>query len=148
MKVKTLRFGEVEVPDGMVFCLTGGLIGFPLLKRFVILEHKPGSQFRWLQSVDDPDFAFVVIDPLLLAPDYPLDRLRDAVADGHQGSSEVVVAAITTVPPEPEPITVNLMAPVAFNAVSRVGAQIVLHDGHYSARHVLARTGSASSPTT
>jgi flagellar assembly factor FliW len=141
VKFETTRFGEIEVEDGRIFELVEGLIGFPELTRIVILDHGPGSPFRWIQSVDRPEYAFVVVDPLALVPDYPLEELRDALATKERRPVEIGVAAITTVPPSPSPITVNLLAPVVFDAERRVGKQVILEKSTYTTRHVLATQG-------
>jgi flagellar assembly factor FliW len=138
VRFETTRFGEIEIDDGCVIDLPDGLIGFPDLKRVVILDHGPSSPFRWIQSVDRPECAFVVVDPLAFVPDYPLDALRDAIATGERRPVDIGVAAITTVPPAPQPITVNLLAPVVFDAERRSGKQIILEKSAYTTRHVLA----------
>jgi len=146
VKFETTRFGEIEVDDARVFELAEGLIGFPELKRIVILDHAPNSPFRWLQSVDQPEFAFVVIDPLALVPDYPLDEVRDALTTPDRRPTDIGIAAITTVPPAPAPVTVNLLAPVAFDAERRVGKQIILEKSPYTTRHVLATKDDDNTP--
>ncbi len=147
MKFATTRFGEIEIDDGSVIDLPDGLIGFPDLKRVVILEHGPNSPFRWIQSVDQPEYAFVVIDPLAFVPDYPLDALRDAIATGARRPVDIGVAAITTVPPAPQAITVNLLAPVVIDAERRMGKQIILERSAYTTRHVLAARDEKAAAT-
>ena len=58
--VPSSRFGDLEVPADSVIEFPGGIIGFPSAKSFIMLEHKP--PFSWLQSTQDPDLAFVVVD--------------------------------------------------------------------------------------
>jgi len=135
MKVTSDRFGELDLREEDLLFLEGGLIGFPGCDRVAILEHGPGSPFRWLLSVDDPSLAFVVTDPVVVAPDYPLEALRDRLFDDGRRPAQVVVAAITTVPADGREITLNLMAPVVFDPETRHGRQVVLHDGGYGARH-------------
>ena len=65
LKVKTTRFGDIEVKEDDVVKLPAGLIGFPELKRYVLLDHDKDSPFKWLQSLDDGAIAFVLINPLL-----------------------------------------------------------------------------------
>ncbi|MEE9384455.1 MAG: flagellar assembly protein FliW [Nannocystaceae bacterium] len=112
-----------------------GIPGFPGAREFILLDHRPGSMFRWLQSVDTADLAFVVIDPLLADPDYPVDLVRRSLGFlALDASEELVVLAICTVPPAPEVPTVNLLAPVGVGLSSRRGAQVVLHETAYNAR--------------
>ena len=64
------RFGSIDYQDQDVLHFPDGLVGFSGLNRFLLLEHKPGSAFRWLQSVDDPAVAFLMADPFVYVPDY------------------------------------------------------------------------------
>ena len=148
MKIQTDRFGEIEFNEVEMLRLPEGLIGIPPFTRAVLLDHKPGSPFRWLQSVDDPAMAFVVIDPLLMVPAYPIAALRDALAQSGPRPDHVAVAAITTVPRPPAPITVNLAAPLAFDSTSRQGAQIVLDNPEFHTKHALVAAPSNPEPGT
>jgi len=139
VKIDTTRFGEIEVDDNEVFHLPEGLIGFPDLKQMILLEHSPGSPFRWLQSLDDGEMAFVVVDPLMIVSDYPIDELRAALAVKDKKPKEIGVAVITTVPPAPHPITVNLLAPVGLDPETRTGVQIILNSNDYTTRHILVQ---------
>lgn len=112
-----------------------GIPGFASAQQFILLDHRPGSMFRWLQSVDIPELAFVVIDPLTAAPDYPVDLVRRSVSFLELDPDEdMIVLAICTVPPAPEPPTVNLLAPIGIGLSSRKGAQVVLHETTYGPR--------------
>lgn len=138
MKIKTDRFGEIEIHEQELLHLPGGVIGFSDCKRVVLLEHHTDSPFRWLQSVDQPELAFVVIDPTLFVEDYPVDKLKKMLSTVDKKVEEVAVATIATVPPAPRPITVNLLAPLVFDIKARKGAQIILNDPRYKTRHILA----------
>ncbi len=146
MNINSNRFGEIECKEKDLLHIPDGLIGFPDSKKYVLFDHKKDSPFRWLQSADEPDLAFVVIDPLLIVPDYPLDQLRDHLAKDADRPESLAVAAIVTVPPAPTPITVNLLAPLAFNAQTHIGAQIVLRDERFSSRHIIEREEESQNP--
>lgn len=146
MKFSTTRFGEIEVSDEQVLHLPDGLIGISECRRVILFEHQPGSPFRWLQSVDVPELAFVVIDPLDLVPDYPIEKLKDILANERKMNrpNEIAVAAITTVPSPPAPITTNLTAPVVFDMDTRNGAQVILHEARFKTRQVLVQVDKSS----
>ena len=141
MKFTTTRFGEIEIGDELILSLPDGLIGFPECTKVILIDHQPDSPFRWLQSVLQPELAFVVIDPLDLVPDYPLEKLKDILESERKMArpDAVAVAAITTVPPAPNPITVNLTAPVVFDSSTRRGAQVILHDARFKTRQILVQ---------
>jgi flagellar assembly factor FliW len=147
VKFKATRFGEIEIADELILSLPEGLIGFPECNKVILIDHQPGSPFRWLQSVIQPELAFVVIDPLDLVPDYPLEKLKDILETERKmrRPKSVAVAAITTVPTPPAHITVNLTAPVVFDSDTRQGAQIILHDPRFKTRHLLVQEPKSSS---
>jgi flagellar assembly factor FliW len=149
VKFSTTRFGELEIEDNKILVLPGGLIGIPDCKKVVLFDHQPQSPFRWLQSAEIPELAFVVIDPLDLAPDYPIERLKDILANDRKVArpKEIAVAAITTVPSPPAPITVNLTAPLVFDLETRNGAQIILHDARFKTRQILIQVEKSSAET-
>jgi flagellar assembly factor FliW len=139
-KINTTRFGEIEVEEKLIIRFPDGLIGFPDLKRFTLLEHKPGSPFMWLQSLDDPDLAFVVMNPLLVKADY----LQDAVPQdcetiaGEGGDKDPIVLAIATIPHgEARKMTVNLQGPLVIDIEAQIGRQIILATPGYSTRHTI-----------
>ncbi len=150
MKFSTTRFGEIEIADEQILYLPDGLIGISDCQRVVLFEHQqPNSPFRWMQSVDVPELAFVVIDPLELVPDYPIEKLKDIMANERKMArpKDVAIAAITTVPTPPAPITTNLTAPVVFDMETRHGAQVILHDARFKTRQVLLQVAKKSAET-
>ena len=139
MKVSTTRFGELELNEADVFHFSDGIIGFPDFTHFVVLEHNPGSPFKWIQSTIEPEMAFVVVDPLLLDPDYPMDKLKEALSTAKRTPADIGAAVIAVVPPAPHPITVNLLAPLALDPELRVGQQIILNGTDYTTRHIIVQ---------
>ena len=115
--------------------LPQGVPGFPECRDFILLDHQPVSLFRWLQSLDLPELAFVVIDPVRVVPDYPVERVRGLLAAlGFTAADEAELLAICTFPAKPAEPTVNLMAPIAISPSTRLGAQLILHDASFGAR--------------
>lgn len=136
IKVKTTRFGEIEVKDADLIELPAGLIGFPELKRYVILDHDKDSPFKWLQSLDDGAIAFVLINPLLFKPDYTVEVTEAEVSDlGLKTEEDAVISVIITIPTNPQNMTANLKAPLVFNLQTRRGKQLVLSNSAYTTRH-------------
>ena len=121
------RFGDLDVPSGSIFEFPDGLVGFPGAKRFVLLDHRPGSTFKWMLSIDDPELGFAVADPTDLVAGYlpPFEAACRAVG---AEPADLAVFALVTIPQNPTEMTVNLMAPVAVNLRSRVARQLVLEE--------------------
>ena len=153
LKVNTTRFSEIEVKEDDVITLPAGLIGFPELKKYVLLDHDKESPFKWLQSLDDPAIAFVLINPLLFRPDYVVEVNEAEITELELSSEEdAVISVIITMPNNPQNMTANLKAPLVFNLKNRKGRQIILNNPEYSTRHsimeeVNKRTESSGADT-
>lgn len=136
IKVKTTRFGEIEVKGEDLIELPSGLIGFPELKRYVLLDHDKDSPFKWLQSLDDGAIAFVLINPLLFKPEYTVEVTEAEVSDLElKNEDDAVISVIITIPTNPQNMTANLKAPLVFNLQNRKGKQLVLSNSAYTTRH-------------
>jgi len=139
--IRSTRFGEIEAPEDQLLHFPLGIPGFAHATAFVLVQNRPTSAFRWLQAVDDSDLALLVIDAASFMPDYPIEDVRRALAFCELASDEeIAVLAICCVPPEPEPPTVNLQAPVGIGLRSRRGAQILLHETRFDMRMPLVRS--------
>ncbi|MEB2285803.1 MAG: flagellar assembly protein FliW [Myxococcales bacterium] len=127
VQVRSSRFGDLRVPVDRVLHFPQGLIGFAAARRFVILDHRSGSPFKWMVCLDDPDIAFAVAEPARLVPDYraPLDAAARALG---VEAADVALFVIVTIPPDPLAMTVNLMAPVVVDMRTRRSRQLVLED--------------------
>lgn len=136
LTIKTTRFGELKVREDDVITLPSGLIGFPELKKYVLLDHDKESPFKWLQSLEDGSIAFVLINPLLFYPDYVVEVSEGEIDDLNLKSEEdAVISAIVTMPTNPQNMTANLKAPLIFNLKNRKGKQVILNNSEYHTRH-------------
>ena len=136
IKFKTTRFCEIELQEEEMITLAKGLIGFPELKKFVLLDHDKESPFKWLQSMDDGAIAFVLLNPLLFKPDFTVEVSQPEVSDlDLENEEDAVISVIVTMPGKPENMTANLKAPLIFNLKNRMGKQIILNDPNYTTRH-------------
>jgi len=135
--LKTSRFGEIEIDQTRSLRFPEGILGFPGQKEYVILEHKPGSPFCWLQSTEIPDLAFVMVDPLIVKGDFleglsPSDRRLFETDDGAQ---KAVFALVTIPPGKVDRMTVNLLGPVLIDLETRTARQVILANAGYSHRN-------------
>lgn len=130
IRITTGRFGDIEVDERTLLMMPSGIIGFPHATRYVILDHDRPAPFKWLQAVDDPDLAFVIMDPGDLPCDYPILLQPQDVADLNlQAPSEAAVFVIVTIRgPDPRGITANLRGPVVVNERTRFAKQLILSD--------------------
>ncbi len=135
-KVKTTRFGEIEIAEDDCLTLPAGIIGFPELKRYVLLDHDQESPFKWLQSLEDGAIAFILVNPLLFKADYLVEVNEAEIADLEiRDEDDAVISVIITMPSDPQKMTANLKAPVIFNLKNRKGRQVILSNSEYTTRH-------------
>lgn len=133
----TSRFGAIDFQDDDVITISGGLLGFPDSRRYVLIQHKTGSRFRWLQSLDDGQVAFLVVDPAEFFANYA-PEISDHVASQHGLTAETprLVYTIVTIPRgKPEAMTANLAGPIVINCDTRRGVQLVIEDPAYGIKH-------------
>ncbi|HEY9720665.1 MAG TPA: flagellar assembly protein FliW [Oscillatoriaceae cyanobacterium] len=138
MQISTRRFGSLEVAPERIIHFPLGLLGFETRQRFVLIDSDQVAPMRWMQSVDDPTLAFLVVDPTLFFPTYEVtltpEELR--VLDHHAGE-DVAVLGLVVVPEDPAQMTINLLGPLVLNADKHLGMQVVMHDSGYTARQRL-----------
>ena len=136
MKVMSTRFGQIEVDQERLLKFPKGLLGFPENQDYALLQTNDEGNFFWLQSVDRPEVAFVVCDPLLFVPDYqvsvkPEDYELLDLKNINQTQILVIVNKVD------QTLTANLQGPLLINALNRRGRQLVLSEKKYSTRHRL-----------
>ena len=139
MILKTTRFGEIEIDESSAIHFSEGLVGFPEDKKYFIMEHNPDSPFMWLQSLNSPGLAFVIMNPFLVYPDYLKDISTEEEKNLKPGSNEaVMIFSIVTIPGgRAGESTVNLMGPVVIDPEAKEGKQVILANSGYSHRHPL-----------
>lgn len=144
--VHTARFGCIEFTADDVVTFAEGLIGFPTLCRFLIVAHKEGSPFRWLQSIDEPSVAFLAVDPAHYLTDYaPEISDREAANLRLVAETPRLVYTVVTIPNgKPNEMTINLAGPIVINLETAQAKQVVLEESVYPIRYRVFPEGAAS----
>ena len=139
MDIHTKLFGEVTIDVNKVITFEHGLIGFEEYKQYMLIHdsEKENNTIVWLQSIDEPELALPVMNPLLVAPDYnptvedELLKVLEPIED------ELLVLVVLTVPRDITKITANLKAPIVINSVTRKGCQMIVEDDSYQIRQAI-----------
>ena len=132
MKKINTRFGEVEYDPDNLLHFPAGLIGLPNLHHFIVMPNKKQGPLFWIQSVDDPDIAFVLTDPTNFFLDYqlqPEDSERQSLR--LEKDDECFILSVVTVPPD-QKLTLNLAAPILFAPKSNRAIQVIMENTPYS----------------
>lgn len=124
--------------DAGVLQFPAGLLGFEQAKRYVLLGSREEAPFMWLQMLDEPRVAFLVIEPGYVVPDYaPEISDADVQALGLERAEDAWVLNIVTVHPDGR-ATVNLKGPVLINRRTLVARQVIpLNVSQYPLQHPL-----------
>ena len=144
MKVTTTRFGVVEVLENSVMFFSSGVLGFPEVQRYVMLDHAEGTPLKWLQAVDRPELAFPMVAATDLLVDYHITVSPDDLASlGMEATQEIQAFVILTIPNgAPERSTANLKAPILMNPTSHLARQILAAED-YPIRYSLSEAPAA-----
>jgi flagellar assembly factor FliW len=138
VKVKTTRFGEIEVDEASIIKMCRDILGFEGLKLFTIIAPEDKTPFMWLQSLEEGNVAFVVVNPRLIKPDYqPEITDADIQTLSMEKSADVMLLTIVTIYSQPLSVTINLRAPIVINKMLKIARQIVLDDSSYAIKYHL-----------
>lgn len=128
MKIMTSRFGEIEIDENMCFQMVNPILGYENEQTFILIEHKENSNFRWLQSLKNPELAFAVTIAGLFGIDYSFE-LPDQTQEELEINDvdDILVLNLVIIPHEnPRASTINLLAPLIFNVNTKKGSQVIL----------------------
>lgn len=134
MKVDTRAEGIIEVPDDHIFKIPNGLFGFEDYKRYALFESEY-APLMWLQSLDEQNLAFLVIDPFLVCNEYEID-IDDKTLSliGITEPVDVHIMTIVTVPSDGSPVTTDLQGPLVINKKNRICMQTILSDKRWTTK--------------
>jgi len=135
VKIKTSRFGELQVEKTDIINFQEGILGFEHLKKFFIVDPGDSTLILWLQSIEDEKVAFPMIEPKIFMPNYSISLLpMELQSLDMEGVTDAKVYSILTIPKEVTQMSANLKAPVIINPMKRIGRQIVLQDSKLSVK--------------
>jgi flagellar assembly factor FliW len=146
VKVATKAYGLIDVDERQKIIFPQGLFGFEKLKDYLLLDAER-QPFYWLQSMDEEDVAFVLVNPFLFRPDYEVNISNEELDEiGIRSPEKALILSIVTIPPDGNPMTANLQGPLIINRDTRMGKQAVLTDDRWKTKHdimaELAATGN------
>jgi flagellar assembly factor FliW len=136
--VKTGRFGQLTVGTDETIEVPQGILGFPEYKKYCLVDPGDDTLILWLQSLDNPDVAFPMLEPKIFRPDYSARlsaaELRELKLENINQSA---VFSILTIPEDVTQMTANLKAPLVINLKQQVAKQVVLQENEYSIKHLM-----------
>ena len=139
MEIESTKFGVISMSEEAIITFPRGLIGMSDLSRFApVRSAAPQGGFYWLQSVDDPQVAFLVVDPGHFFKDYHVSIREETqadldLADAKEGQLLVICNRVG------EWVTGNLQGPLVINTRTQVGQQVVLTEKKWTCRQPLLK---------
>ena len=141
MKLLTRDLGELEIDEKDIVTFNGPIFGFEKYRRFVFLYQEDLSEhFIWLQSVEEPQLCFILVQPDLITDHYTPELPPEAKT--LLGDGDYMCWLIVSLREPFTDSTVNLRSPIVVNPELRQAAQFVL-EGALPIRHPLVREGGA-----
>ena len=135
----TKNFGEISYDDDRVITFPGGIPGFPDSNRYMLMsENENEDMFYWLQSLDESDVAFTLMDVYKILPDYDPKVEEVELAElGEIADTPLLVYNIVVIPDYVRQMRVNLRAPVVINLATGMGKQVICDNDEYSIRFMI-----------
>jgi flagellar assembly factor FliW len=113
-----------------------GIPGFAHLQFYQLVQEEEGP-FYLLQSVEDENVGFWLVDPFVFFRDYEFILQPAAKSALHiEDDTPVAVFNIVTFR-ENNQVTVNLKAPIVVNLANRMAKQVILNEENYQVRQPL-----------
>jgi flagellar assembly factor FliW len=138
MDIESTRFGRLSVDDERIITVPKGLLGFPNHTRFALIQTGEENYFFWLQSIDEPNLAFVVTDPSIFFKDYDVP-IREETQTELQLTDINLAQVFVICNKVDEWLTGNLLGPIVVNAANRTGQQVVLTEKKWTTRQPLLK---------
>lgn len=147
--VETSRFGTLT--DYKPYRFTRPLLGFETYVRFALLPTMSGfpdeSPLLWMQSLEEPELAFVLTQPELFALPYQLELPDDCLLalgldPKTAQAADIELYTLVTIPDgSPQSATTNLVAPLVFAPAQGTAVQWVLNNSAYQTKTPLIGEG-------
>ena len=135
MKVDTKAFGQIEVDEKRKVTIPQGLFGFEDYKEYVLIDQET-QPFVWLQSLNEKEIAFVLLNPFIFRKDYELNITNEDLSEiGLTSPEKAMILVIITIPQDGGPITANLQGPLVINTENMTAMQAILSDAKWKTKH-------------
>lgn len=132
MKIHSTRFGTQEINPDDVLTFPLGILGFENCTRYKLFhEDKEQPVVHWLQSIDDPDVAFSVVDPARFGLNYEIALTDEEVAMLKAENESDIAVMLIAYKPQADVVfganvSANINGPIIINTRDRLGLQKTL----------------------
>lgn len=131
MNINTRDFGEITVSEEDIINFTSGMYGFDDYKDYVILKDDPKDDIMFLQSIDNIDLSFVIVDPYAIFRNYePSLNEEDLNELSVKNEDSLKFLVIAIIQENIKDSVVNLKSPIAINPKTRRAKQVILQNAY------------------
>lgn len=136
MQIQTKFHGEITIDPAQRYTFPKGMPGFEDQKQFTILPIENNNVFQVLQSTTTKDVAFIIANPYTLVDNYTF-KIDEPTLDllGIKQQQDVFVLGVLSLKDPFETSTINLQAPLIFNAQTKKAKQMILNDSTFTFQH-------------
>ena len=130
--IERLGLKNFQIDPETLITFPEGIAGFEQCKRFKLFHEEGKATIFWLQSLDDTNVLFSIVEPESFDIEYQID-LSDAdceLIDLQRPEDAAVVVIVYRNEAEGGTIAANTRSPVILNLRSRKGMQKFLREVH------------------
>lgn len=133
--LESVLLGPLDIRPDTVITFPAGLPGFVTLRDFALIEtHR--DELIWMQSVEDAEITFLVVDPFVLVSGFEVEiPPSDLAALGVSDQDATLLVLAVAQLQGGMPVSVNLQSPIVIERARRRGRQVVLPDSRYGMHH-------------
>lgn len=140
MKVFTTRFGEMEINKDEIINFPEGILGFEEMTKYIIFIMEEGNPLLWMQSLEEPALAFVLIKPFEFNPKYALEiSAKDEEFLKLEEPGDADIFAVVVVPEDPTMMTANLQGPIVINRKEKLARQVISTNPKHKIKHYILK---------
>ncbi len=133
MKISTKYFSDISYSKDEIITFKNGLFGFEDYKNYILIRFENDSDsLICLQSIDEANIAFIMINPYNFIKDYKASLTNEDLKDVEAKSiAELLVYNVCVVQDDILKSTANLKCPIIVNPKTRNAKQVIIEDSEY-----------------
>lgn len=129
MIIQTKDFGELTIDSSEILHFKQPIYGFEDFKNYVVLfDDSVGNWFSWLQSIDNSDVCFILVDPSIISDYHPIISSEIQKSLEISNEDDIAVRVVAVIAEDFEKSTINLKSPIIIGKKSRIASQVILDD--------------------
>jgi len=147
VNIKTKAYGDYEINESEILNFPNGILAFEEYTSYAVITGGDDNPFHWLQSLDNENIAFLIMEPTDLVPSYQPELIKHEVVSvfKEENSEALSLWCILTIPQgHPEKMTINMQGPLLISKTKKLGGQFISNDDSHQVRMPvleLAETG-------